>query len=580
MDRLPRAADRPGLLLTAEDLDRLREAEPPLREPRDRCIAAAEALLDEPVPEPDLSLPWAPHLVCASARLRAVQRLAFAHLLTGEARFHRRAKDHVEAILALDLWADPCHLSHERRFTLMTGIVSQTLAHYLDWCGDAVDDEELALIAGNYRRKAVEPLLHDTDLPARFFVDRVNNWVAVMVGGAGLMALLLMDREPLYEQILERCAFHLRRYLTWVNDDGSTDEGGNYWAFGMEHALPLLEALRLHAYRLPASLRWRHADRLHEIPEMRAPGMAPLAQTGYFPLYCIQGDRYVVDFGDTEVGPAARMQAPLRCLARLFQDPHIQWLADRLPSDSPLALIWHDPDLQAKHPVHLPPARAFHGAGWGIVRSDLENPEGVLLAVRAGDNAKTHSHRDLGSFILRAGGRGLIVDSGRPRYCAEYWSGEVTYGRETIGHNCVLIGGEGQRGGEDERATITRLEDLGRRRQMTVEVAAPDIGLQLHRREFELTTGESERVAIRDIVRLQRAEKVTWLLHFAPEAQIEVGESCLTIRNDPAQLQVCLSPEEPVSVEVERDHPVPFVAIETADATERAVLEFECTIVK
>ena len=233
-----------NLLLSDEQLARLRDSGGAMgerREPRVRAvIASAEALLDEPVAQPDLDRPWAPYLVCAGDRMRAIQRCSLAYLLTGRSEFHLRAKASVDAILEWEQWSDPCHTHPDRRYTLMTGIVSQALAHYLDWCAGAIDEDEFARIADHHRQKSVEPLLHDMERPAPFFRDSVNNWVAVMVGGAGLMALLLIDREPFYEQVLERCVFHLRRYLTWVNDDGSTNEGGNYWAFGMEHALSLI----------------------------------------------------------------------------------------------------------------------------------------------------------------------------------------------------------------------------------------------------------------------------------------------------------------------------------------------------
>ncbi|MGI5817804.1 MAG: heparinase II/III domain-containing protein [Armatimonadota bacterium] len=560
-----------GLLLTDDDVQRLRTAGGEVGERRDRVIASAEELLDQPVAQPDLSRPWGPYLTCAGERMRSIQRCSLAYLLTGRPEFHRRAKITVSAILAWKSWIDPCHERPDQRFGLMTGIVCQALAHYLDWCAEAIDEDELGAIADHHRSKAVEPLLRDMDLPKRFFRNAVNNWVAVMVGGAGLMSLLLMDREPFYEQILQRCAFHLRRYLTWVNDDGSTHEGGNYWAFGMEHALPLMEALRLNADRLPAALRWRGAHEFERIPA--------LAKTAYFPLYCIQGDTYVVNFGDTHFGPADRMEPTLRCLARRFRDPHIQWLADRLQSDSPLALIWYDPDLPAEPPDDLLPSRAFHGTGWGILRSDLDDPDGLLLAVRAGHNVQTHCHRDLTTFILRAAGRGLIVDPGCPQYSADYWiHGAFTYGRETIGHNCVLIDGEGQVAGPDEHAEITRLEDLGDRKYMTVEMRGEKSGIRLHRRAFEVTLDETATVLIADEVRPVRPSVITWLLHYEPDARAEVRDDCIIIRNGPVTLRICTDPSEPVSLRVETEHEVPFVAIATAEPAEFATLELTCTI--
>ena len=563
--------NRRGLLLDETDLDRIRNAGGKVGESRERVIAAAEALLSTLVPQPDPSRPWGVYLTCASERLSQLQRCAFAFALTGRTEFHERARAIVEAILEWDSWIDPCHVRPHQRYGLMTGVVAQALAHYLDWCASEVGEEELATIADHYRRKAIEPLLHDLEPPKRFFRDGVNNWVAVMVGGAGMMALLLRDREPFQEQILERCVFHLRRYLTWLNADGSIDEGGGYWTFGLGHAIVLIEALRRHADLLPGSLRWRLAGELHQTPA--------LMQVGFFPFYCIEGDTYVVNFGDTHLASADPMQPNLRWLARNAGDGHLQWLADRLSSDSPLALIWHDPDLAPLPPDDLPPSRVFHDAGWGIMRASLDDPEGVLLAVRAAHNAKTHSHRDLGTFILRAGGRGLIVDPGCPVYCADYWiNGAFTYGRETIGHNCVLIDGEGQRRSEEERASITRFEDLGDRKFMTVEVRAEEIGLALHRREFALTLNNPATLTLADEVRLTRPGVVTWLLHFDPEAEAEVGEGSIVIRNGGASLTISANPSDPVSVTVE-DHPeVPYIAIETAEPVERATLDLTCTI--
>jgi hypothetical protein len=199
--------------------------------------------------------------------------------------------------------------------------------------------------------------------------------------------------------------------------------------------------------------------------------------------------------------------------------------------------------------------------------------------VRGADNAKTHCHRDLGTFILRAAGEGLIVDPGRPQYCADYWiHRQFTYGRETIGHNCVLIDGEGQVAGADQRAEITRLEDLGDRKYMTVEVRAEQIGLSLHRRAFEVTLGDPTTVAISDEVRLNRRATITWLLHYDPEAEAEVREDCIIIRNGGASLNICAAPSEPVSVHVEEEHEVPFVAIDTAEPMDYATLELNCTI--
>ncbi len=560
-----------SLFLTPEDLEQLRSAEDRRRPIIDRCIATAERLLDEPVVHPDMDRPWGPYLSPASDNLAHLRRCAFAYLMTGDERFHRRAKAAVDEMLGWDRWIDPYHERPDRRYGLMTGIVSTAMAHYLDWCGDAIDDEERALIANTWRKMAVEPLIHDTDLPAGMFFESFNNWISVMVGGAGLMSLLLMDREPFLEELLVRCDFHLRRYLDWINDDGSTDEGGSYWAFGMEHAVPLLEAFRRHGDRLPGALRWRKADALYRHRK--------LALTGYFPMYCMQGAEHVVNFGDCDVVPLHRAQPILYWLAARSGDGRLQWLADRLENDDPMSAVYCDPQLEAEPPDKLPSSRAFHGAGWAMLREDLDSTDGFLLAVRGGHNAKTHCHHDLGTFIIRAGGRNLIVDCGRPQYCKDYWiHGVFTYGRETIGHNCILIDGQGQQGGMAERAEITRCEDFGREKHMSIEVRAEEIALQLHRRQFDVTLGEPTRVEINDEVQLARKARVTWLLHYDPEGEAEIDGDRVIIRSGEASITMTVSAPIAVELRVETDHEVPFVAIETPEIGRDLSLRLECEI--
>jgi hypothetical protein len=535
-----------------------------------RVLAAAERRLKEPVPQEDLSKPWAAYLSCASERLSIVRSCSLAYLMTGREEFHRRARQEVEAILEWESWIDPCHERQGRKYGLMTGIVSTALAHYLDWCGSAVSEEERASVADHFRRKAVEPLLHDMALPASFFKDSVNNWVAVMTGGAGLMSLLLMEEQPGYADLLEKCVFHLRRYLNWANDDGSTDEGGGYWAFGMGNAAILLDALRVNADRLPARLKWQSAGELHRFPA--------LAATAYFPLYCIQGAQYVVDFGDTRIEDAGRMQPLFAWFAGIWRNGHFQWLCDRIESDDPLGFVWYDPTVEAVSPADLPTSKSFHGAGWGIMRSDLDDERGFLLAVRAGHNAKTHRHYDLGTIILRAGGRGLIIDAGHPGYSADYWAGKPTYARDTIGHNCILVDGEGQQDGARDTAEITCLEDLGDTKHLTVEVRCPDTGIELHRRQMtvELSGNTSGKLTLCDEVSLARSARVTWLFHFEQDA--ELRGNAVVISNGGVKLTMTVPARTPVEVLIERDYPVPFVSIRTTAAAEAHSLEMHCEI--
>lgn len=576
----PQAGARlPMLFFGRDDVPKLKaEAKDAKKAIWNRVLQAAEGYLGQPTPQPNLSQPWAAYLSCAEKRRTIVRACSFAYLMTGRDEFHRRAKQDIDAILQWERWIDPDH-DRSLDYSLMTGIISAALAHYLDWCGAAVSGEEKATIVEHHKRKAVKPLLHDMAVPAPFFKDRVNNHIAVDVSGAGLMALLLMDEEPVYREVLEKCVFHLRRYVNWINDDGSTDEGGGYWTFGMEHAALLLDALRANAGRLPERLNWERVGEMYRLPKgLRS--RTPLEKTGYFPLYCIQGSQYVVDFGDTRIEDADRMQPVFLWLARVWRNGHLQWQADRLESDKPLAFIWCDPTVDSKRPTDLVSSKAFHGAGWGILRSDLEDPNGVLLAIRAGHNSMTHRHYDLGTIIVRAGGRGVIVDSGHPTYSKDFWSGKRDYHRETIGHNCVLVDGKGQRHGPQNRAEITRLQDFGNEKYLCIDIRCPSNGIELHRRQITVTLSDktSADLLINDEIQLAKSAQVTWLFHFEEEADAEVDGNRVTVKNGPARLTMNIPPDAPVTMSIERDHPIPFVSIASKVKETRHSLKLTCKI--
>jgi len=569
----------PMLFFGADDVPKLKEeAKNAKKVVWHRVLLAAEDYLDQPTPQPNLTQPWAVYLTCAEERRRIVRSCSFAYLMTGRDEFHRRAKQEIDAILRWESWIDPDH-ARTLRYCLMTGITSAALAHYLDWCGPAVSVRERALIVEQHKRKAVKPLLADMAEPVPFFKDHINNHLAVDLSGTGLMALLLIDEEPVYREVLEKCAFHLRRYVNWIRDDGSTDEGGKYWRYGMEHAALLLDALRINAGRLPDRLKWERVGEMYRLPK-GVTSRTPLETTGYFPLYCIQGSQYVVDFGDTRIEDAGRMQPLFAWLARIWRNGHFQWQADRLQSDNPLAFIWNDPTVDSKPPTDLAPSKAFHGAGWGILRSDLQDPNGFLLAIRAGHNSMTHRHHDLGTIIVRAGGRGLIVDSGHPTYSKDYWGGKQNYYRETIGHNCILVDGKGQKYGRQNRAEITRLQDLGNEKYLCVDIRCPSTGIELHRRRIavKLSGKLSAGFTINDEIRLAKSAKVTWLFHFEKDADAEINGNRVVIKNGPVRLTMNVPPDAPVRTAIERNHPVPLVSIAAESKATHHSLELACEI--
>lgn len=559
----------PRLFFSKADLPKLRrEVTGVKRSLWDRVLRAAYQDRGTPPLQPDANSEWAIRELCTIDREQLVKRCAFAYLITGDQWYQRRAQVEIDATLAWEPWIDVAKLrGRKKEYGLMNGTISSMMAFYLDWCGAALSAAERTEIVENFKAKAAKPLLRDMDKHVGFFRTSVNNHISWMVGGAGLMAVLLLDDDPFYAEVLEKCVYHLRRYLDWINPDGSTDEGGRYWMLGMRPAVHLMDALRVNADRLPARLKWELAGSLYKHKSAISDG-SPLRKTANFLMYCTQRTQMVVDIGDTPIMDVGPMQSLFYWFARIWRNGHYQWQGDQVSDSDPMACLWYDPTLSAQKPDDLASSKAFHGVGWGILRSDLTDPKGFLLAIRAGDNAKSHRHYDLGTFILRAFGRGLIIDSGLPEYSVAYWSGQENYKRSTLGHNCILVDGKGQKKGAQDRALITRLQDFGATKYVAVDTRCASNGIKLHRRQIAVDLAESHHIELTldDEVRLTKRAEMTWLFHFAGDARVE-GD-LVTITNGPAQLSLKASSPPPLHISIERDHPVPFVSIKPKSSGE------------
>lgn len=59
-----------------------------------------------------------------------------------------------------------------------------------------------------------------------------------------------------------------------------------------------------------------------------------------------------------------------------------------------------------------------------VCRGRAGDPTGLALAAKGGTNDENHNHKDLGSFIVTAGGRPLLIDIGKPTYTRATFSAE------------------------------------------------------------------------------------------------------------------------------------------------------------
>ncbi len=160
----------------------------------------------------------------------------------------------------------------------------------------------------------------------------------------------------------------------------------------------------------------------------------------------------IANFGD---GPTRDWHsiAPLMYrLAAEYRGPLAQWLAEApapratIRTRAMYDLLWYDPTLprrSARRPC--PTWHAFSETGFAGARTGWGD-DAITLHLRSGKADVSHSHLDVNDFLLNVGGEWLLRDYGYGKVGPGYFNQEVDYfSNDTVGHNCLVIGGRNQR---------------------------------------------------------------------------------------------------------------------------------------
>lgn len=565
----------PGLLFDAAGVDGLvrKMAHPRVAPSWKRLSAQARedaAATLRPVPNPAALDEWGAISAFVGSTSAEVERLALTHLLEPEPRLAAACIARVEALVAAPGWVDCCHAFSGRRFDLGVGHVTRALALAADWLGDAFPEALRRRAESVLRERAVEAFLADTAIASNWWsLHQINNWVPVMCAGLASAAVVYGEAIGGWRELLARACHETGRYLRWVFPDGTVEEAGGYWAYGMANALFVADLARRHG-----------GEDWFGLPQLR--------RTGYFPLYgSVLGD-YVLNFGDTSRGQL--LGAPSLRLAAEYRDGSLQWYGEQGSTADVLSLLWWDPAVAPVAPSSLPVSAAYPGGvEWAVLRSSLTDPDAVVVGLRGGTNLASHCHRDLQSVIVHALGQPLIADHGNLGYSRDYWVSQYGHlGRDTRGHNTLLPDGLEQ----VQRRTIPTMtdgEDLRGRSRISAFVSGA--GADYVASEAVLTCGEGDQgrrilvshdrhlalirpglVLLVDEVSCGEELALSWLFHSGGDLSVQ-PEGAL-FQNGEARLLVRAHAPAPSDLRFSRrsDQKLPYLVVATGARRSRALL--------
>jgi len=412
----------PRLMALESDMERVRrliETEPLARKIRDKLCESAIQMLEQPPVEHRLKGPRLLHQ--SKTCLDRVYTLLTVYRLSGERRFADRAIIEMLAAAGFPDW-NPSHF-------LDTAEMSHALAIGYDWLYDTLSEEEKNTIREALVEKGLKPAM-DFYRRGGWWVKAKHNWNQVCNGGIGIAALAIAEEEPeIAEYILKEAVKSIQRPMAEFAPDGGWAEGPGYWNYATCYNVYFLAALESALGDDQGLSTFQGFDR-----------------TGFFRIYFTGPLGLTFNYADAResAGGAAQMF----WLARTFNQPIFAWhQRQHMGHPEALDLIWFDAGGEGPVASKLALDGCFRGIDVVFFRSAWEDPKAIFIGFKGGDNRVNHSHLDLGSFVMDAGGYRWAVDLGPDNYNLPGYFRDKrwTYYRlSTRGHNTLTLGGQNQ----------------------------------------------------------------------------------------------------------------------------------------
>ncbi len=303
-----------------------------------------------------------------------------------------------------------------------------------------------------------------------------HNWNAVCGGGiiSAAVALEPMMRlhgeQDMLPKLITRAQNSLRYYLSGFGVDGGTTEGIGYWRYGFESYARAGFVL---------SLRTQNRLNLFEGEKVK--------KIALFPVYSQLSPKIYPSFSDSSSEFSYRRWLGF-WLAKVLNEPLIARTALEQGVSKPeypdgldtslLNFLIDEDDVPIAARRDLPISSYYAGVQWMIARNQPGDPDGLVLAAKAGHNNENHNHNDVGSFIVHWRRESLLVDPGKPVFDRDFFGDTryETFAASSRGHSVPVAAGLFQGQGREYAARITEQISWPEsdRFGMGIEAAYPD----------------------------------------------------------------------------------------------------------
>lgn len=396
-------------------------------------------------------------------RMEMAMNLFLAEYVTDSGKYIDKLADVIWAMLDESTWMLPEHTPHnpakETQHHKVPGAVGDKYPHGLE-LGSAYRSGLIALIHHFMKDKldAISPLISerivyelkrrtvDAFLNHQFWWmgvsgNKVNNWCPWIISNVLLTVSLVEEDMQRREKTVELALQYLDNFINWYPEDGGCEEGPTYWNAGAACLYDCLELLddMTNGY-----------INIFDTPFIKAMGE-------YEARVNISGN-YFVNFADSRSTASLNAEMLQRFGKRCSSDIlhafgyamsfNNAWFDTAICYRTFRSLITPMINAEGFKPcaardTYLPHLKI-------MALRDTENPdEGVLFAMKGGNNDESHNHNDVGSFIVYRNGKPVLIDAGVGTYTRQTFSKDryKIWSMQSLYHNLASFDGVGQHQG-------------------------------------------------------------------------------------------------------------------------------------
>ena len=370
-----------------------------------------------------------------------LSREVLAAWLQGDDSRIDRINDLIWSICEETTWVGPAHEKTEWHIDLYAAETAADLGYVIMLIGDRLPEEVRERVRKEVNRRIFEPYLAHAH--EYWWDSGRNNWTGVCAGSVGEAFLLIEDDVERQAEALSIVIEQLDRFIQSAFEaDGGCLEGIGYWNYGLQHHVCFAEMLRL---KTSGAIDLLSNEKIRAIAA--------------YPLAVVIGKNTYASFSDAHEHASVRPFLAARLSERTGATGLLA-LVGNAGGDlgaSLRDLCWWDGKRR-----EMPKLEDSFLPVSGVAR--LVGSSGrhtVVLAAKAGHNAESHNHNDVGSFVLAVDGTVYLCDPGAGLYDAAYFSPKryENVFANSYGHSVPRIGGTLQPAGQEYCGTMQKTGD-------------------------------------------------------------------------------------------------------------------------